>query len=379
MAVKKTSAIKPKNPNDPKNPFANIEQEIFSGSGNEVEERSEPTSSKYLASKKEINSFVFDRNETTQTLEQEALKSKALSILRKSKPDDRKIIDENNPESMKFLEEEVRTFGEYVTPDPNSAHKFRQTQGSEYQLTYAKKHQEAVKLKIRGLQDVIRTPLQAKDVRKLLNEFQHYIIKIAKTEIVLKSAKYGFEIYYNNADNRWWIVTLKFDEPYDPKKLNYITYWVGNTFIGYGFKTITQLIEKTREMLTRGRTGYVAWRDHMVSFNEKTNRIHTNTEPVALTFKEYKKFVAWFKKNKIWVMVKRDGMKDSEDLMLEVREQRKRGEKVSPLAGVQAKLVEPPRKPNFITSYPVPDPKYTGDEYDNPENKLYQVGFAFNE
>ncbi|KAJ3628666.1 hypothetical protein Zmor_003992 [Zophobas morio] len=200
MAVKKTAAIKPKNPNDPKNPFANIEQEIFSSP--EVNERQEPTSNKYLASKKEVNSFVFDRNETTQTLEQEALKSKALSILKKSKTDDRKIIDENNPESMKFLEEEIRTFGEYVTPDPNSTHKFRQTQGSEYQLTYAKKHQEAVKLKIRGLQDVIRTPLQERDVKKIVNEFQHYVIKISKTEIVLKSAKYGFELYYNNADNR---------------------------------------------------------------------------------------------------------------------------------------------------------------------------------
>lgn len=376
MATKKLASIKPKNPTDPKNPFAN-EPQAQNSLDDLIESR--PKENDFKASKKEVGQFVFDKNETTQTLEQEALKSKALSILRKSKTDDRKVIDENNPESMKFLENEVRTFGEYVTPDPDSADVFRQTRSNEYQLKYAKQHQEAVKLKIRGLQDVIRTPLEAKDVRKLLQEFQHYVIKIAKTEIVLKSAKYGFEIYYNNADNRWWIVTLKFDEPYDPKKLNYITYWVGNTFIGYGFKTMTQLIDKAREMLTRGRTGFVAWRDHLVSFNEKTNRIHTNNEPVALNFKEYKKFVAWFKKNKIWIMVKRDGMKDSEDLMIEVREQRKRGEKVSPLVGVQAKLVEPPRKPNFLTSYPVPDPEYKGQDFEKPENKLYQVGFAFNE
>src|SRR5699024_8502283 len=110
--------------------------------------------------------------------------------------------DENNPKTLEFLEKEVRTFGEFVMPDPNSADALRETRSMQYKLDYTKKRQDAIKLKIRGLQDIIRTNLDPKDVKKILNKFKHLVIKINKTEVILKSAKFGFEIYFNNADMR---------------------------------------------------------------------------------------------------------------------------------------------------------------------------------
>jgi hypothetical protein len=273
--VYKTSQYKPKNPNDPKNPFAN--DEFFDVPSRDVEvvtKRAKPS--------KERSQFDLKANESNQTLELETLKSRVSSILRKNTANSNMVIDENNPASLEFLDKEERKFGEFVMPDPDSANNLKAMRTTEYKLEYNKKHQEEVRLKIRGLQDVIRTKLEQDDIDTIVQAFQHNVIKVGKTEVILKAAKYGFEIYYNNADERWWIV-------------------------------------------------------------------------------------------------KKEGMKDSEDLMLEIRDKRKKGEKINPLAGVQAKLLEPPRKPNFITAYPVANPGYDGDDYTDPKNKLYQIGFTFYE
>lgn len=370
--AKKTSQYKPKNPNDPKNPFAN--DEFFDVPSRDVEvvtKRAKPS--------KERSQFDLKANESNQTLELETLKSRVSSILRKNTANSNMVIDENNPASLEFLDKEERKFGEFVMPDPDSVNNLKAMRTTEYKLEYNKKHQEEVRLKIRGLQDVIRTKLEQDDIDTIVQAFQHNVIKVGKTEVILKAAKYGFEIYYNNADERWWIVTLQFEEPFNPVKLNYITYWVGNSFIGYGHKTLAKCLEKTREMLTKGRTGSISWRDFVNKFDVKANRIYSSDVPMTLNFTQYKKFVTWFKQNKIWIMVKKEGMKDSEDLMLEIRDKRKKGEKINPLAGVQAKLLEPPRKPNFITAYPVANPGYDGDDYTDPKNKLYQIGFTFYE
>jgi hypothetical protein len=203
--AKKTSQYKPKNPNDPKNPFAN--DEFFDVPSRDVEvvtKRAKPS--------KERSQFDLKANESNQTLELETLKSRVSSILRKNTANSNMVIDENNPASLEFLDKEERKFGEFVMPDPDSANNLKAMRTTEYKLEYNKKHQEEVRLKIRGLQDVIRTKLEQDDIDTIVQTFQHNVIKVGKTEVILKAAKYGFEIYYNNADERWWIVTLQFEE-----------------------------------------------------------------------------------------------------------------------------------------------------------------------
>jgi hypothetical protein len=197
--AKKTSQYKPKNPNDPKNPFAN--DEFFDVPSRDVEvvtKRAKPS--------KERSQFDLKANESNQTLELETLKSRVSSILRKNTANSNMVIDENNPASLEFLDKEERKFGEFVMPDPDSANNLKAMRTTEYKLEYNKKHQEEVRLKIRGLQDVIRTKLDQDDIDTIVQTFQHNVIKVGKTEVILKAAKYGFEIYYNNADERWWIV-----------------------------------------------------------------------------------------------------------------------------------------------------------------------------
>jgi hypothetical protein len=46
------------------------------------------------------------------------------------------------------------------------------------------------------------TKLDQDDIDTIVQAFQHNVIKVGKTEVILKAAKYGFEIYYNNADER---------------------------------------------------------------------------------------------------------------------------------------------------------------------------------
>jgi hypothetical protein len=203
--AKKTSQYKPKNPNDPKNPFAN--DEFFDVPSRDVEvvtKRAKPS--------KERSQFDLKANESNQTLELETLKSRVSSILRKNTANSNMVIDENNPASLEFLDKEERKFGEFVMPDPDSANNLKAMRTTEYKLEYNKKHQEEVRLKIRGLQDVIRTKLDQDDIDTIVQAFQHNVIKVGKTEVILKAAKYGFEIYYNNADERWWIVVLKKQE-----------------------------------------------------------------------------------------------------------------------------------------------------------------------
>jgi hypothetical protein len=127
--AKKTSQYKPKNPNDPKNPFAN--DEFFDVPSRDVEvvtKRAKPS--------KERSQFDLKANESNQTLELETLKSRVSSILRKNTANSNMVIDENNPASLEFLDKEERKFGEFVMPDPDSANNLKAMRTTEYKLEY---------------------------------------------------------------------------------------------------------------------------------------------------------------------------------------------------------------------------------------------------
>ncbi len=275
---------------------------------------------------------------------------------------------DNNPEQSKL-----------VMPDPNSND--RLIKYGSYKVAYEAKvpdYRNSQKI-VKDSKKEARENLQKKDIDVIVNTFKHKVIKINKTEVVIKNNKYGFEFYKNSFDRRWWVTAIVFDEIWNPKKEAYLSLWSGNAFVGYGENTLDEVISRAHTLTTSGRTGNIVWRDFVISWNEQNNRFLAGDKPTQFTFKEYQKIIKWWDANKIRIHVKQEKIKDYEDLMNETKLKKAKGEFVSPMVAIQAKLLDPPRKAKYIFGYPVKKKDYKGKDYANPENKLYEIGFAFNE
>ncbi|AGR42349.1 hypothetical protein [Spiroplasma diminutum] len=300
-------------------------------------------------------------------------KSQATSIISKIK----KMNEMTDTlETIERSAEELIT-NEFVIPDPTSElNIFNAFANRKYR---ALEEFSRTKDIIKNSRGEVRANLTEKEIKKILDTFKFKVVKTTQKEVVIKNNKYGFEIYKNSYDNRYWVAASCFEEIWDPKKNNYVNLWVGNSFTGYGFNDFEETLNQTMTMMTKGKTGQIMWRDYVTGWSKQKNRFYAGSVPEKFTFLEYKKIVKWYRENKIWILVKQAKVKDIEDLMEENKEKRKRGESISAMSMIQAKLLEPPRRAQLIFGYPVENPNYKGKDYVNPENKLYEIGFAFTE
>ncbi|AGR41485.1 hypothetical protein [Spiroplasma taiwanense] len=306
--------------------------------------------------------------------------SKAKNLIQKLKESSNFVknpLSNSNEIKNQVHEENLETQSKLILPDPNS--------DLNILNSFSKKREKSVNL-INKTQEVMKTlknephiKLTEEEKIKIMKNFKYKIVKVTNREILIKNSKYGFEIHHNNTDKRYWVITICFEELWNPRKINYINLWSGNSFIGYGFNTLDQCIEETKKLMVSGKTGNIIWKDFVVDWNKETKRFIVADKAKKFTYEEYKKIVKWYHENKIWILVKQEKIKDYEDIMQEAKEKRKNGEQLSPLFEIQAKLIEPPRKANYIFSYPVENPKYKGKDYENPENKLYEIAFGFSE
>ncbi|WP_339020515.1 hypothetical protein [Spiroplasma endosymbiont of Atherix ibis] len=354
---------KPLNPGDPKIP--SFYQEISN----------ETISSLYESNfhfESSINKFSVEKNKNDSEVLIEGLEDKkenASSIIAR-------IKELNELKDSTKTEDEIVT-SEVIMPDPTSElNLFNIIRSNKYR---SMENINKTKQTIQKTRKEVRMKLTEKEVKKILNTFKIKVIKITQKEVVIKNSKYGFEIFKKISDNRYWVVASCFEEIWNPKKINYFNLWNGNAFIGYGFHEFDEMIEKTKNLMTKGKIGNIIWRDFVIGWNKEKNRFYAADKPTQFTFEEYKKIVKWYKENKIWILVKQTKVKDIEDLMEENRLKRKNGEKLSAMSTIQAKLLDPPRKASLVFGYPVNNPKYKGKEFANPENKLYEIGFAFTE
>ncbi|WP_338984661.1 hypothetical protein [Spiroplasma endosymbiont of Diplazon laetatorius] len=266
---------------------------------------------------------------------------------------------------------------EFVMPDPTSElNIFNAFANKKYR---AMEEFSRTKEIIKNSRGEVRLKLTEKEIKKILETFRSKVVKLTQKEVVLKNSKYGFEIYRNSSDKRYWVAASCFEEVWDPKKNNYVNLWSGNSFTGYGYHDFDETIAQTINMMTKGKTGNVIWRDFVTGWNKQKNRFYAGDEATQFTYTEYKKIVKWYRENKIWILVKQAKVKDIEDLMEENKMKRKSGEPLSAMSTIQAKLLEPPRRASLIFGYPVKDPNYKGKDFANPENKLYEIGFALTE
>ncbi|AHI53140.1 RNA-binding protein [Spiroplasma culicicola] len=377
---------KPSNPRDPKMPSLTLElsDDIgFSNSTNNNEEFEDnfKSSTRTIAIEESIDSqnpktsfmdFQPDRTEELLTNGSKKKKSGAQSLIAKLK---QQVLEKEENETKTKESDEGQTT--VVMPDPNSENRLRF--GMRPSLAPKSKVQIDAKTKMLNVNRESRQKLTEAQVKKIVNEFKYKVVKITKTEVILKNSKYGFEIYFNNVDNRWWVTALCFEEIWNPKKTIFVSFWSGNTFIGYGHPTLEETINQAHDLMEFGRTGDIVWKDFVTGWNEKTNRFIAGDVAKKFEFKEYQKIIKWWESNKIRILVKQDNVRDYEDLMNETKAKRAAGEAINPLAGIQAKLLDPPRRAQFVFGYPVRNPKYKGKEYDKPENKLYEIGFAYAE
>ncbi|QEH62127.1 hypothetical protein SCHIN_v1c09340 [Spiroplasma chinense] len=351
----------PSNPRDPKMPTLTVDFDE-----QQVEKETEswnPESNFESSTKKEV----------------ESKKPEVIGSNNKAKQGAKSIIDR-----LKAIKDEAEGKpkekegpSELVMPDPNSEN--RLYAGYRPSASSASPVKRDAQTLIKNSHKQAREKLKPQEIEKIVKFFKHKVVKINRTEVVLKNNKYGFEIYNNNVDGRWWVAATCHEELWNPRKQNYISFWSGNTFIGYGQATLKETLEKAEELMNYGRTGNIIWKDFAVDWNEKGNRFIASNTARKFTWKEYQKIVKWYDENKIWILVKQQGVVDYEDLMNETKAKKARGEKINPMTSVQAKLLDPPRKAQFLFGYPVKDPKYKGEDYANPENKLYEIGFAYAE
>ncbi|ALD66697.1 hypothetical protein [Spiroplasma cantharicola] len=287
-----------------------------------------------------------------------------------------KLKKQNEITQTTELEPELVT-NDFVFPDPKSELNILNSFAHKRMTSY--KELNETKARIKMSRGEVRIKLTQEEIQLVLNKFKAKVVKVTQKEVVLKNNKYGFEIYRNGSDKRYWVVATCFEEIWDPKSTNYMNLWTGNSFTGYGFHNFNETLEQTETMMTKGKTGWIMWKDHVIDWNKDTNRFYSGSEPKQFSYNEYKKIVKWYKENKIWILVKQEKVKDIEDLMEENKEKRRRGEKIPALSTIQEKLLQPPRKASLVYGYPVANPNYKGKDYVKPENKLYQIGFAYSE
>ncbi|ASP27999.1 hypothetical protein SCORR_v1c02240 [Spiroplasma corruscae] len=356
MDTTKKSSInyKPKNPNDPKMP-------------NLTGQNREEINSKV---KEEIIEKVF---KTTKVGDDEPFSdnSKAKSLINSLK---QKLANKEDEDKNKDDNEESKP--KMVMPDPTSDLNIVNHLRNRGSISNRILHQNT-KDKMKTLREDHRISLKKDEIDLIAETFREKVVRVSPNSVVLKISKFGLEIYKNNVDKRYWVVAICFDELFNPAKLAFTNFWTGGAFIGYGFDYLEETIEKAKDLSNSGRTGNIYWKDFVVDWNKETNRFVTSDEPKQFKYSEYKKIIEWYKQNKVRICVKNKNRKDYEDLMKEVKEKKAKGEFVSPLASLQAKMIDKPRKATFVFGYPVEKSDYKGKEYVKPENKLYEIGFAF--
>ncbi|AUB31896.1 hypothetical protein [Spiroplasma floricola] len=355
---------KPSNPDDPKIP--SFDQELSNQYISSFDD-----SKFYFESSINKNIVENSKNDSEVLIEGlEDNKQNANSIIARIK----EFNESKN--SPKTQDDELVT-NELIMPDPTSElnilniirnNKYRSMENIAKTRETIKKTRKEVRIK-----------LTEKEIKKILSTFKIKVIKVTQKEVVLKNSKYGFEIFKNSSDNRYWVVASCFEEIWNPIKSTYSNLWNGNAFIGYGYNDFDEMIEKTKNLMIKGKTGNIIWRDFVIGWNKEKNRFYAADKPTQFTFAEYKKIVKWYKENKIRILVKQTKVKDIEDLMEENRLKRQKGEKLSGMSTIQAKLLDPPRRASLVFGYPVNNPKYKGKDFANPENKLYEIGFALTE
>ncbi|QHX36876.1 hypothetical protein [Spiroplasma sp. BIUS-1] len=357
---------KPSNPHDPKMP--SLERTNESDNDNFFDD-----SEFYFESSINPNAVKKEENKEILMEGLEDNKKNASSIIAKIKSVN---ATTNTLEQITKTQEELVT-NEFVMPDPTSElNIFNAFANRKYRaLEEVSKTKEMIK-NVRG---EVRQKLTEKEIKKIIETFRSKVVKITQKEVVIKNSKYGFEIYRNSTDNRYWVAASCFEEIWDPKKNNYVNLWSGNSFTGYGYHSLEETINQTINMMTKGKTGNIIWKDFVTGWSKQKNRFYAGDEPTQFTYTEYKKIVKWYRENKIWILVKQANVKDIEDLMEENKRKRQTGESISPMATIQAKLLEPPRRASLVFGYPVKDPNYKGKDFANPENKLYEIGFALTE
>ncbi|QGS52172.1 hypothetical protein [Spiroplasma tabanidicola] len=363
---KKVADFKPSQEFDPKRPTLTLDESI------DLDEDKTNYTKTYdrfdLNNDTETNNSPIKTNEEDQTQNQnlENNKNDAKSIIARLK---------RQLEEKEQRDEQLEKGGKVVMPDPNSENRLYGRPKANFE-DYTKVFKDP-KTKLRDASRHARDNFTQEEIDKIVETFTYKVVKVTKKEVVLKYSKYGFEFFKNNSDGRYWVSTLIFEEVWNPRKYSYITYWNGNTFIGYGNKTLDECIQKAKDLTVSTRTGDVVWKDFVIDWNQKNNRFIVGDTPKKFTWDEYRKIVKWWDENKIWILVKQEKVRDIEDLMNETREKKAKGERVSPLASIQAKLLDPPRRAQGVHGYPVQDPKYKGKDYIKPENKLYEIGFTY--
>ncbi|WP_342268674.1 hypothetical protein [Spiroplasma endosymbiont of Aspidapion aeneum] len=275
----------------------------------------------------------------------------------------------------------------YIIPDPSSTSKittyrefYNRSVNSSPQsfLNRSLSHGRPGAASLGSAKSESRRTLTKKEIEFLISKFGTKVIKITKYEVILKHLKYGYEIYFNINDNRWWVVALVFNEPYDCstlKAIKFTTLWSGSSFIGYGMNSLEEVYEKTELLFKTGRTGNIVIREYLYDYNIKTKRIYVYDEPKVLTYEEYKTFSSWFRKNRIDIFLKTYGKQDAEDLEQINYENKKKGiQDARAVLGMKFAIM--PRKSNYIFAYPVPNPKKSKSDLWKPENKFYQIAFG---
>ncbi|AHI54024.1 hypothetical protein SSABA_v1c06220 [Spiroplasma sabaudiense Ar-1343] len=219
-----------------------------------------------------------------------------------------------------------------------------------------------------------------KQIKTIFHEFKEKVISATPKLVILKDRKFGYELFIDGSNNRFWVNALEFQEPINLKSPKYKHVWQGNSFIGYGFVEFEDFINKVHNLMSKGKTGVNLFRDYVVDVNFDRNRfISSNHDFKLFTYEEYVKIEKWYVKNKINIMIKIAGQKDIEDLNDEIKMQNKDKSKTTALQVIQAKLLLPPRRCRFLVVMPCLNPKYKGKNFANPENKLYKIGFLFND
>ncbi|WP_425380392.1 hypothetical protein [Spiroplasma endosymbiont of Stenodema calcarata] len=218
----------------------------------------------------------------------------------------------------------------------------------------------------------LKAPLSVNEIETIVKSFKHLVCKISKDAVIIKHEKFGYELFRSKADNKYWSYAVTFTEPMDPLKPIYKHHWIGNAFIGYGYDSLTETIERTFKMMTQGPTSQTNFRDYLDSWDEGKNRIFLTWEEKEWDFEKYLQFQRWYKKNRIKIMAKQVGVKDAEDYNKESNEESKR----TGLSVLLGKMIEPPKRPRAM-AVAIRETEKTGKQWDDPKIKNYLVGFMY--
>ena len=214
----------------------------------------------------------------------------------------------------------------------------------------------------------LKAHLVQDEKQQFIDAFKDLVILIKKDCVVIKHEKFGYELFKSKSDDKYWSYAITFTEPMDPIKPIYKHHWVGNAFVGYGFETIDQTIARTFKMMEQGPTANTQIRDYLVGWDEKKDRIILGWEEKEWSYHDYVHFQKWFKKNKVRIMAKQEGVKDTEDYNKESNK--------TALTVLLGKMQDPPKRPRSMVTI-MRKTKETQKDWANPMTKRYIVGFLY--